>query len=196
MTSALDVFLRAVSAEDEAAADSAAVQLASTDEPVILARLVAAQNDEERWWMTRALASCGSAAALPVLTVRLTDDDAAERATAALALAHIAQRHPAAPVALPVIANLLQDEEGFVRQAGADALALCGDAAVPVLHDVLHGEHEGARSRAMAALRKIATLAAAGVMFQYLNDENYLVRTYAYEGLDEMGLLENLLLQI
>lgn len=48
----------------------------------------------------------------------------------------------------------------------------------------------------MAALRKSATLAAAGVMFQYLNDENYLVRTYAYEGLDEMGLLENLLLQI
>ncbi len=196
MRSALDTFLRAVAADDETAAENAAVQLAPADEPFILARLAAAQDEEERWWMTRALASCGSAAALPALTACLADDDAAERATAALALAHIAQRDPAAPVALPLVADLLQDEEGFVRQAGADALAMCGDAAVPVLVDVLRGQHAGARSRAMAALRKIATLAAAGVMFQHLNDENYLVRTYAYEGLDEMGLLENLLLQI
>jgi hypothetical protein len=46
----------------------------------------------------------------------------------------------------------------------------------------------------MAALRKIATVPAARLMFQYLNDDNYLVHTYAYEGLDEMGLLENVLL--
>ena len=196
MRSALDTFLRAVAAGDETAAENAAVQLVPADEPFILARLAAAHDEEERWWMTRALASCGSAAALPALTACLADDDAAERATAALALAYIAQRDPAAPVTLPLVANLLQDQEGFVRQAGADALAMCGDAAVPVLVDVLRGQHAGARSRAMAALRKIATPAAAGVMFQHLNDENYLVRTYAYEGLDEMGLLENLLLQI
>jgi len=50
------------------------------------------------------------------------------------------------------------------------------------------------KMNAMAALRKIATVPAARLMFQYLNDDNYLVHTYAYEGLDEMGLLENVLL--
>ena len=33
-----------------------------------------------------------------------------------------------------------------------------------------------------------------GALFQHLNDTNYLVRSYAYEGLDEMGLLETQLL--
>jgi HEAT repeat protein len=42
-------------------------------------------------------------------------------------------------------------------------------------------------------LRKIATLKAAAILYALLNDENHLVRSYAYEGLDEMGLLENVL---
>ncbi len=35
---------------------------------------------------------------------------------------------------------------------------------------------------------------AAGLLYRHLNDPNYLVRTYAYEGLDEMGLLETMLM--
>ncbi len=34
---------------------------------------------------------------------------------------------------------------------------------------------------------------AAAILYALLNDENHLVRAYAYEGLDEMGLLENVL---
>ena len=37
---------------------------------------------------------------------------------------------------------------------------------------------------------------SAGVLFRYLNDSNYLVRTYAYEGLDEMGLLDNVIVTL
>jgi HEAT repeat protein len=59
---------------------------------------------------------------------------------------------------------------------------------------VLAGTHEGARTRAAYALRKIASPAAAASLFRCLNDPNYMVHTYAYEGLDELGLLDNLLL--
>ena len=58
----------------------------------------------------------------------------------------------------------------------------------------LSGDHQGARTRATASLRKIGTMKAAAVLYQHLNDPNHLVRLYAYEALDEMGLLENQLL--
>jgi hypothetical protein len=37
---------------------------------------------------------------------------------------------------------------------------------------------------------------AAGALYHCLNDANYLVHMYAHEGLDEMGLLENILVTL
>ena len=39
--------------------------------------------------------------------------------------------------AFGAMAGCLADDEGYVRQAATDALALCGDAAVDTLADVL-----------------------------------------------------------
>jgi HEAT repeat protein len=91
------------------------------------------------------------------------------------------------------LAVQLADDDGAVRQAAADALAQCGDDALPALASILQTPHEGARTRAAYALRKIASRQAAPILFRLLNDANYMVHTYAYEALDEMGLLENLL---
>jgi len=170
--------------------------LTPTDEPTLLPLLSAAHADQ-RWWATRALAFCGTQAAVPSLVAALDDQDAALRATAALALGHLYLREPDAvrPV-LDQVATKLADEEGVVRQTIADALAMCGDAAVPALAHVLQGNHEGARTRAAYALRKIATMKAASILYRHLNDTNYLVQMYAYEGLDEMGLLENILVTL
>ncbi len=113
-----------------------------------------------------------------------------------MSVSYLNQRQPQAmqPL-LPQVARLLADDDGFVRQAAADSLAQCGDAAVPALATVIFQcKHEGARTRAAGALRKIASMKAAGVLFRCLNDHNHLVHTYAYEALDEMGLLENVLL--
>ena len=52
------------------------------------------------------------------------------------------------------------------------------------------------RDSAAGALRKIATMKAAGVLYALLNDPNHLVRAYAYEGLDDMGLLETVLVTL
>ena len=82
-----------------------------------------------------------------------------------------------------------------MRQSAADALALCSDAALPALAETLAASAEPARVRAAYALRKIGTFGAARLLYPLLNDTNPLIRAYAYEGLDDMGLLETLLLQ-
>lgn len=191
-----DAFLHAIEAGDDAATEAAALALAPADEAVLL-ELAADADGERRWWAVRALAACGGADALPAVAAALSSDDPAQRAAAALALGHLGKRLPdAVETQLPALARLLEDPDGFVRQAAVDGFALCGDAAVPTLAAVLfHSEHQGARTRAASALRQIRTLKAAPVLYRVLNDPNPLVHTYAFEALDDMGLLENLLLR-
>lgn len=187
---------RALQQGDDDAAEQATHALTAAAEPALLAWLESADT-ERHWWAVRALAHCGGPAAAPALAQTLAVDDPALRSVAAYALGHLHERVPdSVRSLLPQLAHLLADSDGGVRQTAADALSLCGDDAVPVLATVLQGEHEGARTRAAASLRKIASTKAAGVLFRCLNDPNYMVHTYAYETLDEMGLLENMLVTL
>ncbi|MCS6826617.1 MAG: HEAT repeat domain-containing protein, partial [Caldilinea sp.] len=167
------------------------------DEPALI-ELLSSPEENERWWALRALAACGSANAAAPIARCLDDPVTAVRAAAALALAHLHRRYPSEVTPLlEQVAARLADEEGMVRQIAADALAMCGDDAVPALARILFEQrHEGARTRAASALRKMATRKAASILYALLNDPNPLVRTYAYEGLDEMGLLETILVTL
>jgi len=189
-------FLNAIAADNDDQTEQVVTELTPTDEAALLA-LLQAPDANQRWWAARALAHCGTDAAVPGLVVALSDEDHTLRAAAALALGHLYTRAPDAvrPV-LEQVAAKLTDNDGVVRQTVADALAFCGNDAVPALAQILQGTHEGARTRAAYALRKIATMKAAGVLYPCLNDTNYLVHMYAYEGLDEMGLLENILVAV
>lgn len=181
---------------DDEASEGAVSVLAPTDEAALLARLDGA-DEETRWWLLRALAHCGSAAALPVVALDTRAQAAALRAVATMTLGRLVQQRPeqAAPYWVQLTAGL-GDEDGMVRQVATDTLAQCGNAAIAALVQVLRfSENQGARSRAAAALSKIRTLEAAGPLYRCLNDPNYLVHTYAYEALDDMGLLENTLIQ-
>jgi HEAT repeat protein len=187
-------FLTAILAQNDEQAEALATELQPSDEHLLL-DLARSWDCDQRWWAVRALACHGSAEAIPVLVNALGDNDASVRAVAALSLGDLYRACPGAiESTLGQVATLLGDEEGFVRQAAADGLALCGDAAVNLLSALLQVPHGGARARAAYTLRKIATMKAAAVLYTYLNDPNHLVRAYAYEALDEMGLLENLLL--
>ncbi len=197
---ALQNFLAAIDSEQDEQAEAQASHLTAADEPDLLS-LLSTTDANRRWWAVRALALWGTPTAILSLQSALVDEDAALRAAAALALGHLATRAPAA--VRPTLAGLaakLADDEGMVRQAVADALVMCGDDAVPALVAILRNQaqsgHEGARTRAAYALRKIATMKAAGALYHCLNDDNYLVRMYAQEGLDEMGLLENILVTL
>lgn len=195
MRAPFEQFLNAIDAADDDAAEAHVTQLAAADEPALIELLSDAQNPDRRWWAVRALAVHGTEDSSFFLVTALDDPDDGVRAAAVLALAYLHARQPQAvhPM-LNQMARLLADGQGVVRQAATDSLTMCGDDAVDVLAVTLETGHQGARTRAMMALRKIATFPAAKIMFQYLNDGNYLVHTYAYEGLDEMGLLENVLL--
>lgn len=191
----LTEWLAAVDAGDDARAEALVTSLSPADAGA-LAALAGPPDGDRRWWAVRALAELGGDAAVPVLLAALGSGDAGTRAAAALALGHLHARRPAAVLsALDRLAQALADDDGFVRQAAVDGLALCGDDAVPPLARVIFDStHEGARTRAASALRNIRTQKAARVLYRCLNDHNHLVHTYAYEGLDEMGLLENMLL--
>jgi HEAT repeat protein len=186
--------LAAVAQRDDDEAERLAQLLSAADEPALV-ELSTSITEDERWWAVRGLALVGSQSSVPVVALRLHDEDPTVRAAAALALAQLHARYPAEVTAdLNTVASLLGDEEGYVRQTAADCLAQCGDDAVPALGHVLRAsDHQGARTRAASALRKIATINAAAILYALLNDDNHLVRSYAYEGLDEMGLLENVL---
>ena len=193
--SAFVEWLGAVDAGDDERAEALVAALLPDHEGALLA-LAASSDADRRWWAVRALAAVGGAGAVPALVTALASADEETRAAAALALGHLHARHPqAVQPALDSLAHLLADNDGFVRKAAVDGLSLCGDDAVPVLARVLTGsDHEGARTRAAAALRNIRSMKAAAVLYRCLNDHNHLVHTYAYEGLDDMGLLENMLL--
>lgn len=203
----LDKFLQAAATDNEAEAERLSHHLLPSDEARLLALLQTDDGDADlRWWAVRALAHCGTDAAAPALAALLgetqvqtvsTQEASMLCATAAMALGHLHQRYAESVHShLPQIAAQLAHADGFVRQASADALALCGEAAVPVLEETLAGQNDGARARAAQALRKIGTLKVAPALFQHLNDPHYLVRLHAYEGLDEMGLLDNVILEV
>lgn len=192
---ALAAFLAAVDAGVDEATETLVPSLGPADETALVT-IAAQQTGDRRWWAVRALAAVGTAPAADALAAATRDPDAAVRAVAALGMGHLHARAPQAVAAqLPGLAPLLQDPDGFVRQAAVDGFALCGPDALPTLAAVLfESDHQGARTRAAAALRAMRNMQAAPLLFRILNDSNHLVHTFAHEALDDLGLLDNLLL--
>ena len=182
----------AIDAHDDELAEKLVHRLTEEDESELI-KLAASGSEDCCWWAVRALALVGSAKSVDVIASKLADEDSAMRAAGALALAHLYTRAPeAARPAIPALAAMLTDPDGLVRQAAADALARCGDDAVAALGVVLDSLHDGARARAAYALRKIGTRNAAALLYPLLDDPNHLVRSYAYDGLDDLGLMQNI----
>ncbi|HRJ40652.1 MAG: HEAT repeat domain-containing protein [Caldilineaceae bacterium] len=186
-------FYAAVASGDDEQAEALIPLLSPSDEPRLLG--IVLRGGESRWWGVRGLAAVGRSAAISAVVACLQDPDAAVRAGAALALGQLFSRQPeeTAPF-LPFLAPLLADDDGLVRQTAGDSLAQCGDAAVDTLADALNSPHEGVRVRAAAALHRIGSMATAAPLYHHLEDPNPLVRHYAFETLDKLGLLTNVLL--
>jgi HEAT repeat protein len=192
----LTALFTAIKHENDEVTEGMVQHLTATEEPELLTWLHAPDADQ-RWWALRALAHCGTAGAAPEMAAMLHSGEPALRTAAAMALGELHRRAPeAVNPKLDDLAACLSDEDGQVRQVVADTLARCGDDAAPALARVLAQDHQGARTRAAYALRKIASMKAAAVLYPCLNDTNYMVHTYAYEALEEMGLLETMLVTL
>lgn len=140
-------WLAALARQDDDDAEQLCAQLTAADEPMLVT-LTRSAGDNERWWSVRALAMVGEPTCIPALAAWLQDREPSVRAAAALALAHLHNRFAAdGTMHLDAVAQLLADDEGYVRQAAADSLALCGDDSVPALGSVLRSStHQGART--------------------------------------------------
>lgn len=193
----LHPLLSAIAADDDEAADAAVEALTQQGPEACqaLVELYGSPDPDQRWWAVRGLAALAEAQdacrelAIPALAEAMTDADEAVRCAAALALGQLQ-----AASAIPALVLLLADPSGWVRGAAADALALMGEMALPALGEAMQDPREGVRVRAAYALRKICSPKSARWLFPALNDPNPLVHTYAYETLDQLGLLNNILL--
>lgn len=191
----LMVFRAALAAGDDEAAE-AAVSRFPADEATLAALLTLAHSEDgdERWWGLRGLVADAQIQpehrghTLPLLLAALAEGDEPLRCLAALGLGQLQVTE-----AIPALVGHLGDPSGWVRGAVSDGLAMMGEAALPALGDALQDPHEGVRVRAAHALHKIKSPQAARWLFPALADDNQLVRNYAYETLNELGLLTTLL---
>lgn len=177
----LDVLAMGSDEEREAAALAVAQFGALAIEP--LASMLNAPDAESRWWAARALAEVGGAGAVQALVGVLTDDEPDVRACAALALGRIGDG-----AAAPAMVARLGDESAFVAGIAADALSMIGEPAVEALVGVLADERPHTRLLAVRALARIQSPSAIGPLFSLLEDSSYLVRYYAGEALEALGV--------
>lgn len=194
----LTILLEAIAADDDDAAEAAIIALARQSSKALPAflELTHSHEPDRRWWAVRGLAAYAAEndderdQILPALLAALSDDNEATRCIAALALGQLG-----AASAIPSLTLLLADPSGWVRGAAADALALLGEVALPALGEAIQDEREGVRVRAAYAMYRIGSIKAARWLFPALNDPNPIVHTYAYEALDELGLLNTILVR-
>ena len=185
----------AIAAQDDELAEKLVQRLAGADEAALI-RMAESDDADSRWWAVRSLALVGADQCVDTVVAALGDSNSALRAAGALALAHLHGRAPdATRAAMPALAQMLTDDDGLVRQSAADSLAMCGDDAVEALAVIIDSLHDGARARAAYSLRKICTERAAELLYPLLDDPNHLVRSYAYDGLDDMGAFENIVVR-
>jgi len=148
-----------------------------------LADLLASRHSDARWWAARALAEIGGEGAVPLLIDILDDADPDVRACACLALGRIGDGRAAED-----LAARLADESPFVAGIAADALSMIGEPAVGTLAECLGARNTHTRLLAVRALGRIKSQAAIGPLFGVLEDSSYLVRHYAQEALESLGV--------
>jgi HEAT repeat protein/Uri superfamily endonuclease len=181
----LDELLETLVSGNDDSREAAAIALGRFGATAVgrLAALLAGPDADARWWAARALAEVGTAGAVPPLLEALGDPVPDVRACAALALGRIGDGAGA-----PALAERLGDESAFVASVAADALSMIGDPAVGPLAEKLQDESAHARLLAVRALARIKSPRTIGPLFGVLEDPSYLVRFYARQALEALGV--------
>lgn len=181
----LDELIHTLAEGDEQSREAAAIALGRYGAMALgrLAKMVDSDDRDVRWWAARALAEVGGAPASVPLCAALTDADPDVRACAALALGRIRARDAA-----PALVERLADESAFVASVAADALSMIGEGAVQALIDAMSSGSPHTRLLAVRAVGRIRSQRAIGPLFGLLDDSSYLVRHYAREALEAIGV--------
>jgi len=180
----LQALLKDLASGEDALAEPASVQLAGipTEAFPALQQMLQEGGVETRWWALQTLAQFEQAD--PAWFAPLLDDPAEEiRAAAALALWH----HPALAYA-GRLSDMLDDPSSLVTSLASNALIAIGSEAVPALLDRLREGPPQAKIQAARALAEIRDPRAIPALMDSLENGSAVVRHWAEQGLDNMGL--------
>ncbi len=150
--------------------------------PLLLEQLQSREPDQ-RWWATAALTHIDREEARKALLESLADEDTAVRQCAAFGL----RRHPSVD-AIPILIDLLGDQDRLLARLAADALAALGECAVSPLTEALRSEDAAVRIEATRALASIDDPSVIAPLFTALDDDSSLVTHWAEEGLQRRGV--------
>jgi HEAT repeat protein len=186
-----DLLAELTSGDDERAERSipAIVELGMAAMPALL-DLTRAKEADSRWWAVRALAASPHTRTEDLLPF-LSDSAPEVRAAAALALCD----HPNES-AIDALLKTLADKDTLTAGLAGNALVKIGSPSVPSLLDVMKagvgpGRNNTPTSVRIIALRALAEIRdhrAIPVMMRSLSDESAVLRYWAKEGLERLGL--------
>jgi Uri superfamily endonuclease len=181
----LDELLRKLTSGEDEARERAAMALKRFGPEAVerLAAMLLQGGADSRWWAARALAELGQDGAVLPLVSALVDADPDVRACVALALGRIGNGSAAA-----ALAGCLSDESAFVASIAADALSMIGELAIEALAGASADRSAHVRLLAVRALSRIRSQGAIDPLFDRLEDPSYLVRYYAQEALEALGV--------
>ena len=182
----LQHLLQDLTSGDEERAERAVTSLIEMGEDVIpaLLDLTHSPDVDSRWWALRTLAQsphCRTGWLVPFLE---TDPAPEVRQCAALGLAG----RPDESATQPLV-RALNDEDGMVNTLAANALVKIGGAAVTSLIEVVeNNQAQSARIHALRALAEIKDHRAIPIMMKVMGEDSALLRHWAQEGLERLGL--------
>lgn len=170
---------------DDDLAEKAVAEIALHGSQAIpfLKEMLSSQENETRWWATRALAEINDPQVLPLLLEKLTDPDDSVCQCAALAL----RQHPV-PEAVHQLIGLLGSHDRLLAHLASDALAAIGKPSVPALIDTINNSPHAARLEAFRALARIGDPETIPVLFSAYEQNSALMEFWADEGLERMGV--------
>ena len=145
--------------------------------------LLSSSDGDARWWAVRTLAEIPDPQTPMLLIKALSDQEAAVRQCAALAL----RKRPNVR-AVPALISALNDPDHLCASLSADALEAIGSEAVPALLDVMQKGSPSSRLEAVRALAMIGDQRSIPVFFAALEGDSALMEYWANEGLERMGV--------
>ncbi len=148
-----------------------------------LAGLLGEEDSNTRWWATRALGTFEGLIAKKYLRLGLQDQDIAVQQCALLGL----REHPD-PNAVRDLTSLLTHPDWMIKRLAADALIATGKEATQELIAVIENGEQAARLEAVRALATIEDQTAIPILFKVLEEGSTLIRYWAEEGLQKMGV--------
>jgi len=180
----LDALLADLTSGDETRAESAVPGLVEAGEAAFpaLRDLLKSPDTDHRWWALRTLA--GSPRAWTEWLLPLLNDSVPEvRQAAALGLCS----HPDETAIAPLV-QALSDPDSMVSSLACNALTVIGKSAVPALLEISRDAPQMARINAVRALAEIGDYNAIPALMAALEDDSVVIKHWAEEGLERLGL--------